>query len=193
VHDGLRARISLASNRPDIIATLSQFGGHAMPRKLVLLSTLLVTLAVASTASATKPIRKVHPSQGDAVIARQCAFPVLGHIDGPEIIKRFLDQAGNPVKGIVTFPGNKITLTNADTGASVIVLGTGESQLRAEPDGSFTARAMGHGIFYPNPITGERGIFYLSGQGKSILDADGNLISSALHGRLVDLCPRLDS
>jgi hypothetical protein len=164
-----------------------------MQRKLVFLSTVLVALAVAPAASATKPIREVNPNQGDAVIARQCAFPVLGHIDGPEIIKTFIDQAGNPIKGIVTFPGNKITLTNTDTGASVTVLGTGQSQVRSEPDGSFTARAMGHGIFFPNPITGERGIFYLSGQGKSILDAHGNVISSTLHGRLIDLCPRLTS
>ena len=67
------------------------------------------------------------------------------------------------------------------------------SQLRAKPDGSLTARAMGQGPFFPNPITGARGIWYLSGQGISTLDSQGNVTSAILHGRLVDLCPRLAS
>jgi len=86
-----------------------------------------------------------------------------------------------------------VTLTNADSGASITVMGTGSSQLRAEPDGSLTARAMGHGPFFPNPITGAPGIWYLSGQGRSTLDSKGNVTSATLHGTLVDLCPRLAS
>ena len=50
---------------------------------------------------------------------------------------------------------------------------------------------MGHGPFFPNPITGEPGIWYLSGQGRSTIDAHGNVTSAKLMGRLVDLCPQL--
>ena len=163
-----------------------------MPRKLVLVMTLLLTLGAATVASANKPIREVFPgSQPDVFIGGQCDFPVLGHIEGREIVTTFVNAAGDPTKQIVTFPGNKITLTNVRTGTSVTISGSGSSQLRASRDGSFSARTMGHGPFFPNPLTGEPGIWYLSGQGASTLDAGGNVTSATLHGRLVDLCPRL--
>ena len=163
-----------------------------MPRKLLVLAVVVTVLAVASSASATKPIRDTN-EQGDFVIRGQCAFPVLGHIDGTEIIKTFVDKAGDPVKQIVTFPGNRITLTNLRSGSSIVVMGTGSSQLRARRDGSLSARAMGHGPFFPNPLTGEPGIWYLSGQGTMTSDQNGQVTEIALHGRLVDLCPRLGS
>jgi len=163
-----------------------------MPRKLLVLAVVVTVLAVASSASATKPIRDTN-EQGDFVIRGQCAFPVLGHIDGTEIIQTFVDKAGDPVKQIVTFPGNRITLTNLRSGSSIVVMGTGSSQLRARRDGSLSARAMGHGPFFPNPLTGEPGIWYLSGQGTMTSDQNGQVTEIALHGRLVDLCPRLGS
>ena len=164
-----------------------------MRRRLLLLPTVLICLALAPEASAKKPMREINPSQDDVVIADQCAFSVLGHIDGIEIIKTWIDDAGDPVKQIVTFPGNRLTLTNLDSGTSVTVMGTGSSQLRAQPSGSVSARAMGHGLFFPNPLTGEPGIWYLSGQGKATLDSQGNVTSAALAGKLVDLCPSLAS
>jgi hypothetical protein len=161
-----------------------------MPRKVLVLAVVVTVLAVASSASATKPIREVN-EQGDGVIRGQCAFPVLGHIDGVEIIKTWVNDAGDPIKQIVTFPNNRITLTNLRSGASITVMGTGTSQLRAHGDGSTSARAMGHGPFFPNPLTGEPGIWYLSGQGTTRIDGNGQVTDIALHGRLVDLCPRL--
>ncbi len=162
-----------------------------MRRTLLFLSMIMFALAITPPATASKPLREINPSQGEHVIRGQCDFPVLGRIDGTEIITTFTDKAGNPVKQIVTFPGNTITLTNLVSGTSVTVMGTGSSQLRAEPDGSLTARAMGHGPFFPNPITGAPGIWYLSGQGRSTIDAQGNVTSAKLMGRLVDLCPQL--
>jgi hypothetical protein len=67
-----------------------------MRRGLLLLSTVLICLALAPAASAKKPIRQINPSQDDVVITDQCAFPVLGHIDGIEIMKTWTDDAGNP-------------------------------------------------------------------------------------------------
>jgi hypothetical protein len=164
-----------------------------MQRGFLLLSLTLIFLVLAPTASAKKPVREINPSQGDVVITHQCAFPVLGHIAGPEIIKTWTDDAGNPVKQIVTFPGNRLTFTNLETGTSVTVVGTGSSQLRAQPNGSVSARTMGHGPFFPNPLTGEPGIWYLSGQGRAVIDPHGNVISARLAGRLVNLCPSLAS
>jgi hypothetical protein len=164
-----------------------------MRRTLLLLSIGLFALTITPPASATKPVREIHPGQDDVVITDQCAFPVLGHVDGIEIITTFFDAAGNPIKQIVTFPGNTATFTNLDAGTSVTIMATGSSQLRAEPDGSLSARAMGHGPFFPNPITGEPGIWSLSGQGKATIDPEGTVTSAELAGRLVDLCPQLAS
>lgn len=162
-----------------------------MPRKLVFLSCVLLAILAMPSAMAAKPIREINPNQGDVVIRGQCAFPVLGHIEGREIITTFTDRTGEPVKQIVIFPGNMLTLTNPLSDASITVMGTGSSQLRAGSDGSTTARAMGHGVFFPNPLTGEPGIWYLSGQGTAIIDQSGD-VTSKLAGRLVDLCSQLE-
>ncbi len=162
-----------------------------MRRTLLFLSTVLFALTITSPAFAGKPVREIHPSQDDVVITDQCAFPVLGHVEGIEIITTFLDRTGDPVKQVVVFPGNTVTLTNLDSGTSLTIMGTGSSQLRAEPDGSLSARSTGHGPFFPNPLTGEPGIWYLSGQGKATIDPQGNVTSADLRGTLIDLCPRL--
>ena len=101
-----------------------------MPRTLLFVSTVLFALMVTPPASATKPIREINPGQEDVLITDQCAFPVLAHIEGIEIITTFTDKAGKPVKQIVTFPGNRLTLTNLDSDASLTVMATGSSQLR---------------------------------------------------------------
>lgn len=162
-------------------------------RKLLFLSTVLLAITVAPPASASKPLREINPGQDDEVITDQCAFPVLGHVDGIEIITTFTDGAGKPIKQVVTFPGNTLTLTNLDSGTSVTVVATGSSQLRAGPGGSVSARVMGHGPFFPHPISGEPGIWYLSGQGKATFDSHGNTTSAKLMGKLVDLCAQLAS
>jgi hypothetical protein len=50
-------------------------------------------LFVAPVATANKPTREVNPVQDDMVIAAQCAFPVLAHIDGGEIVTNFTTRA----------------------------------------------------------------------------------------------------
>ena len=164
-----------------------------MRRVLLLLMTVLIVLAVASAASANKPARDIVPGQDDVVFtADQCGFPVLGHIEGGEIITTFTDKAGTVVKQIVVFPGNKVTLTNLDTGKSITILGTGSSSARLQPDGSVVYTAAGHGVFAPNPVTGEPGIWYLSGRGTITVDAAGNMTSfPAATGKLVNLCAQL--
>lgn len=162
-----------------------------MLRKLLFLSTVLFTLAVTPAVSAAKPVREIHPSQNDAVITGQCAFPVLGHIDGAEIITTYTDAAGTPVKRIQVFPGNSLTLTNLDAGTSVTVMGTGATIVRATSDGGVSVQITGHGPFFPNPLTGEPGIWYLSGRARATFDAQGNQMSAAVTGQLVNLCVQL--
>ena len=104
-----------------------------MRRGLLLLSTLVLALAVAPVATANKPIREVIPAPDDMVIADQCAFPVLGHIEGNEIDTTFTDKDGNPVKLIGVFPGNTLTLTNLETRKSITVGATGSSSSGSSP------------------------------------------------------------
>jgi hypothetical protein len=164
-----------------------------MRRGLLLLSTVLLVLAVAPVATANKPTREVNPVQDDMVITGQCAFPVLAHIDGGEIVTNFTDKAGNLVKQIVVFPANTVTLTNLDSGKSITRVATGSFQGRAHLDDSVSFKITGHGAFAGNPITGEPGVWYLSGRLFANFDADENLTSTGSTGKLVDLCPRLAS
>ena len=162
-----------------------------MRRGLLLLSTLVLVLAVAPAATANKPVREVIPAPDDRLIADQCAFPVLGHIEGKEIDTTFTDKDGNPVKLIGVFPGNTLTLTNLETRKSITVGATGSFQLRAKPDGSSAGMVTGQGAWLSNPVTGEPGIWHQSGRVTAIIDADGNTTSVSNTGKLVDLCPQL--
>jgi hypothetical protein len=152
---------------------------------------VFIALAVAPAATANKPTREIVPGQDDVRLNHQCAFPVLVHTEGREIVTTFTDKAGNVVKQIGVFPGNKQTLTNLDTGKSIIVVATGPFHGRREPDGSATVRVTGHGIFPGHPITEEPGIWYLSGRIFATLDAEGNLTSIDSTGKLVDFCDSL--
>ena len=160
-----------------------------------LLSAFLLALAIVPAATAdkaaNKPERHIVRQTEDPLITGQCAFPVRAHIEGYEIDTTFTDRAGNPVKLLGVFPGNTLTLTNLDTGRSITLPATGSFQVRFRPDGSASAKVTGHGPWFPNPVTGESGIWYQSGQVSAEFDADGNMTSIKNTGTLVDLCPQL--
>ena len=167
---------------------------HGSPVALVaLMVAVLTALAVAPAAIADKPTQEIIPAPDDIVITGQCAFPVLGHIEGVEIDTTFTDKEGNPVKLIGVFPGNTLTLTNLDTGRSITLVSDGQFHAQLKQDGSEFVLVTGHGPSIPNPITGEPGIWYLSGRLIARFDADGNLTSTNSTGNLVNLCVRLES
>ena len=148
-------------------------------------------LAVPSVATANRPYREVNESQQDLLITGQCAFPVLAHVQGREILTTFTNRAGDEVRQLGVFPGNTLTLTNGNGGESLTLPATGSFQLRFHADGSATMMLTGHGPFFPNPITGQPGIWYLSGQIAATFDAPENMTSIDLTGNLENLCPRL--
>jgi hypothetical protein len=162
-----------------------------MRRTLVLLPTVLVALTAITSASASKPAREIVPAPDDMVITGQCAFPVLGHIEGGEIDTTFFDKEGNPVKQIGVFPGQTLTLTNLETHDSITVVNSGSFQARAEPDGSAAISITGHGPL-PNEIVGEPGLWYLNG-GRVVvtLDQEGNGTSVTVRGNVTNLCDEL--
>jgi hypothetical protein len=162
-----------------------------MNKKFVWAACVAIALVVAPTATADKPAREIVPAPGDVTITGQCAFPVLGHIEGGEIATTFFDKAGNPVKLIGVFPGQTLTLTNLDTGKSITVSDAGSFHATAAPDGSLKVSITGHGPI-PNEVTGEPGIWYLDGGHILVaLDAEGNLTSVEVRGNLINLCSQL--
>ena len=162
-----------------------------MRRGLLSLSIVLAALAIAPAATAIKPERELVPAPNDMLIAGQCDFPVLGHIDGGEIDTTFFNNVGDPVKQLGVFPGQTLTLTNLDTDESITVTNAGSSQLRARRDGSFTVSITGHGPL-PNELFGEPGLWYLDG-GQLVLslDAEGNPTSVTIKGNVANLCDQL--
>ena len=161
-----------------------------MRRGLLLLSTVLTALAVAPVATADKPARGIVPAPGDRRRTDQCAFPVLGHIEGGEINTTFTNKAGDVVKLLGVFPGQKLTVTNLDSGKSITLANAGSYQKRAERDGSVTESITGRGPI-PN-FTGEPGLWYLSG-GRVLVtyDGEGNVTSVDSAGRLANVCTQL--
>jgi hypothetical protein len=143
-------------------------------------------LALTPAATASSP-QRVPESQDDLTIVGQCAFPVLGHIDGTEFIATFFDKTNNAIKQIRIFPANTGTLTNLETGKSITLVATGPSQARIERDGTLFVQSLGHGFSFPNPVTGEPGIWYASGRLAVAFDGDGNATSIVSTGNLVNL------
>ena len=168
-----------------------------MRRKLLLLSAVAgVALALAPLTTASngnKPDREITLDQGDATIEGECAFPVFVHIDGREINTTFSVRDRTVFKLLGIFPGNTWTLTNLDTGKSITVGSTSSFHQRIEPNGSFSVKVVGEGVWpFGNPLTGEPGIWHQKGQVSGKFDADGNPISTKGTGSLVNLCPQLD-
>lgn len=164
-----------------------------MRRGLLLLITLLIALAVVPAATANKPIREFVPGQNDVLVTDQCPFPVLIHLEGGEIDTTFTDKAGNPIKILGVFPGNTVTFTNLVTEKSITAAATGSFQGRLGPDGSATFKVTGHGPFLSHPVTGEPGIWYMSGRLAAAFDADENPTSIDYTGKLVNMCGQLAS
>jgi hypothetical protein len=154
------------------------------------LTAAAVTVAP-TAASAVPPTREIVPAPDDITITGQCDFSVLAHIDGYEIDKTFSNKAGDTVKLIGVFPGNRLTLTNVDSGRSITLMATGQFHAQAKHDGSAFGIVAGHGPFITHPVTGEPGIWYISGQLKGPLDDNGDPISLRASGQLVNLCDQL--
>jgi hypothetical protein len=158
----------------------------------LLFASVAAALALTPAATANPPDRDVGAQQ-DVTIVDQCAFPVLGHIDGNEIITTFTDKSDNPIKQIRVFPANTSTLTNLETSKSIRLVATGPSQAKIERDGTLFVQSLGHGFSFPNPVTGEPGIWYSSGRLALTFDVEMNVISVVSTGRLVNLCDQLGS
>jgi hypothetical protein len=144
-----------------------------------------------TASNGNKPDREITLDQGDATIEGECAFPVFVHIEGREIDTGFSIQNRTVFKLLGVFPANTWTLTNLFSGTSITVGSTSSFHARIEPDGSFSAKVVGQGVWVENPLTGEPGFWFQHGQVSGVFDPDGNPISTKGTGSLVNLCPQL--
>lgn len=163
-------------------------------RAIAFLSALLVTLALAPAAGASKPVRERVPAPPERLFPAQsefCEFPVLGRIEGDEIQTTFFDRARDAVKLLAVFPNQTLTLTNLQTWKTITLVNAGSYQARAKRDGSVEISITGRGPL-PNDVVGQPGLWYLNGGRVLVtLDAEGNVTSVTVSGNVVNLCDQL--
>jgi hypothetical protein len=160
-----------------------------MRRRVLILSALFLALAIAPAASAGKPTREIIPAVPDSVLDL-CGFPVLDHEEGYTIVESFTDEEGNLVRQIFTSPGLRETLTNLDTGKTVVLNIEGPGFLDLNPDGSSSFTGTGPYLFLFDPFKLTPGLFYAAGRFVISFDANGNR-SFEIVGTIRDVCAEL--
>jgi hypothetical protein len=166
-------------------------GERSILRRIVLiLSAVLLALAIAPAATAGKPTREIIPAVPDAVLDL-CGFPVLDHEEGYTIVQSFTDEEGNLVRQIVTAPGLRETLTNLDTGKTVVLNIEGPGVLDLNPDGSGSFTGTGPYLFFFHPSMLTPGLFFTTGRFVVTFDANGDRTSFESVGPITDVCAEL--
>jgi hypothetical protein len=130
----------------------------------------------------------------DDVFTGWCAFPVRLQESGSVIVLT-TDGPGDVVRETVTAPGYRGTLTNQTTGAQVAVTYPGGLHTTYGVDGSYTLRGTGPTIIAPplaSPATGALGLWFVRGQFRFDVAADGTITSTSFVGSQVDLCKALN-
>jgi hypothetical protein len=155
---------------------------------VVVLLTLLASVAAAPSAQAAPPTHERMPATFDGV-DETCGFPVEVHQTGFVVVIDWVAADGSSHR-IEAYPQVKATFTNPSTGQSVTVNIAGPGQFTEGADGSFTLVGTGNWGFDHNPETGEPGIFLLSGRFVFSIDAAGNESLRSV-GQVVDLCAQL--
>lgn len=150
----------------------------------------LTLLAALPALGSAKPLPPRQVETPEDMQLAGCAFPVLAHVDGVEIITTFVDRFGTPIRILGIFPGDKLTLTNLDTGSAISLSSTAAFQLRALPDNGFSLTTTGGGLL-PDGALQEPGIWWLNGQLAATFDANGDPTSITIVGRLENLCLQL--
>jgi hypothetical protein len=121
----------------------------------------------------------------------QCGFPVLDHAEGYTIVESFTDEEGNLVRQIFTAPGVRETLTNLDTGKTIVLNIEGPGSLELNPDGSGSFTGTGPYLFYFHPSMLTPALFYTTGRFVITFDANGDRTSFESVGPIIDVCAEL--
>ena len=161
-----------------------------MKSRTVVALALTLGLVAPSAALARPPVREVLPLPLDVTVG-ECGFAVLIHAEGQTIRTTWYDDAGDPVRAVESYPGLTYVLTNVATGKQISVPIPGPAKYEFNADGSTTVTGSGPWGWWPNPVTGEHGIFLVRGRLTFTFDDAGNFSFELLSGQLDNLCPRL--
>jgi hypothetical protein len=145
-------------------------------RTLALIVVSAVSLVAASSATAVPPIVELGPFPGFTDTAL-CGFPIETSFEGTVRTTTHLNQQGDPVKVIQTFPNITVTMTHGDT--SVSTKGPAHVSIDFAEDGSVeTVAILGMSANITLPGVGR----LLFDVGRTVWDADGNVVSeNGLH------------
>jgi hypothetical protein len=153
----------------------------------VLLALPMLVLA-APSALAAKPTHQREPID-DTLVDTSCGFPVQINTTGLLDTIQWVDSDGT-TRTIETFPQNRTTFINLDTGTPISVNTAGPGQFTERADGSFTFVGTGTYFWLTHPQTDEPGLFLTAGRFVFSVDPAGN-ISFQIVGKITDLCSPL--
>jgi hypothetical protein len=146
----------------------------------------LVPVVIAGVISLAAPAAAAPPEPVHAeftLAAGTCAFPVHVVLDGKG---KVVDLPGG--RQIISAPGQKITLTNVETGASLRYVITGVFHNHTLPNGDVVTQATGRNALL-DPIAG---FVITSGDFSYTTGADGsNLVPLHGTGNTTDICAAL--
>jgi hypothetical protein len=144
-------------------------------RSVATTTLLALPLALAPAASAVAaPPDRYSFAVDDTDLSRtseECGFDILVHAEGTIRVLDFLDEDGNPVRTLVTYPGLTYTFSNLETGESVTSRSPDPEHVTWNADGSGSARVTGLVLHWRLPgegSVGQAGMFTVS------WDSEGN-------------------
>jgi hypothetical protein len=160
-------------------------------RRVVLFFALAVTAAlIVPVASATRPIREFVPAE-DFALDGICPFTVAVEIMANKEYSTTFNDGRVLITGTL-----KLRLTNASTGASLLVNASGPGLFTFKDDGSLRLRARGNWFFFflPGELgPGEPGRAFLN-SGVVVLNAGPDGIDIVRQtGQMTDVCAALSS
>jgi hypothetical protein len=135
-----------------------------------------VSLVAASAATAVPPVVELGPYPGFTDTAL-CGFPIETSFEGTVRTTTHLDQNGDPVKIIQTFPNITVTMTHGDT--TVSTKGPAHASISFAPDGSIEEVAI-LGMSANITLPGQGRLLF--DVGRIVWDSEGNISAeNGLH------------
>ena len=164
-------------------------------RLLVLAAGVVALLAITSVASGSgKPLRApLNNAPFDLPAGFGCTFPTRYQpLIDREIVTTFPADANGDVRQLIT--GTLVSsLTNSDTGKSIVVNISGPAVITLHPDGSVDS--LGGGIlafpFFPTDTPPGPHWWLFRGRLNLTFTSSGNLVLNSLSGTKEDLCLQL--
>lgn len=154
---------------------------------------IICAVLVVAGADAANPTTKVVPNTTTVLAAKHaCAFKVIDKILPSS---RRVERIYKNGRHVTTGP-SRDKLTNAKSGASIVLNSSGTVSYRKGAAGKTHYTFTGPNVLYfypgdrgPTGITGENGaLYHLVGKVTEILGKDDVVTSFAFHGRSTELC-----